>query len=119
MKPRKYHEIRLSRAGNEIWEFIKKQKIYEIAIISIGTIINGGSVVYKYYDILSALSYEFGVLIIMFVSLFLWKSLRSVPERIYDELQDTIDSQREIIKSLEEQRGSKLAVTFKKGEEPN
>jgi hypothetical protein len=54
----------------------------------------------------------------MCVFLFLWKSLRVVPEHIYNEQQDTIDSQREIIKSLEEQRRPKLEVTFKQGVRP-
>lgn len=118
MEPRKYHNIRRSRAGNEIWEFVKKQKIYEIAIISIGTIVNGGSVVYKYYDILMALLYEIGALIIMVGVLFLWKSLKTVPERIYEEQQETINSQQENIESLKEQQRPKLKVTFKQGVRP-
>jgi hypothetical protein len=54
----------------------------------------------------------------MCVFLFLWKSLRVVPERIYNEQQDVIDSQRETIKSLEEERCPKLEVTFEKGNKP-
>ncbi|MBR35236.1 MAG: hypothetical protein CMH78_07200 [Nitrospinae bacterium] len=92
MEPRKYHNIRLSRAGKETWKFIKEQKIYEIPIISIGTFVNGGSVFYEYNNILTAISYEFAGLLIMVVLLFLWKSLRVVPECIYNEQQDTIDS---------------------------
>jgi len=118
MEPRKYHNIRLSRAGNETWKFIKEQKIYEIIIISIGTLINGGSVVYKYNDILMALSYEFEGLLIMLVLLFFWKSLRVVPERIYNEQQDTIDSLRKTIESLEGQQLTRLEVTFEKGVRP-
>ncbi len=102
MEPRKYHNIRRSRAGNEIWEFVKKQKIYEIAIISIGTIVNC-IVANKYYDILTALSYEVVALFIICLLLFLWKSLRTVPERIYEEQQETINSQQENIESLKEQ----------------
>ena len=118
MESRKYHNIRRSRAGNEIWEFVKKQKIYEIAIISIGTIVNGGSVVYKYYDILMALLYEIGVLIITFGFLFLWKSLRTVPERIYEEEQKNIELLEKENLSLKEQLRPKLEVTFKQGVRP-
>ncbi len=107
MEPRKYHKIRLSRAGNEIWEFVKKQKIYEIAIISIGTIVNC-IVANKYYDILVALLYEVIALFIICFLLFLWKSLLVVPELIYNEQQDIIDSQQETIKSLKEECRPKL-----------
>ncbi len=100
MEPRKYHNIRLSRAGKETWKFIKEQKIYVIPIISIVTFVNGGSVFYEYNDILMALSYEFAGLFIMFVLLFLWKSLRVEPERIYNEQQGTIASQQKTIDSL-------------------
>ncbi len=117
MEPRKYHKIRLSRAGNEIWEFVKKQKIYEIPIISVATIVNC-IVANKYYDILVALLYEFVALFIMCVFLFLWKSMRVVPERIYNEQQDVIDSQLETIESLKEQLRPKLEVTFKQGIRP-
>ena len=117
MEPRKYHKIRCSRAGNEIWEFVKKQKIYDIAIISIATIVNC-IVANKYYDILVALLYEIGVLIITFGFLFLWKSLKTVPERIYEEQQETINSQQENIESLKEQLRPKLEVTFKQGIRP-
>jgi hypothetical protein len=117
MESRKYHKIRLSRAGNDTWKFLKEQKALEIPIISIATIVNC-IVANKYYDILAALLYEFVALLIMCVFLFLWKSLRVVPEHIYNEQQDIIDSQREIIKSLEEQRRPKLEVTFKQGVRP-
>jgi len=52
-------------------------------------------VFYEYNDILTAISYEFAGLLIMVVLLFLWKSLRVVPECIYNEQQDTIDSLKE------------------------
>ncbi len=107
MEPRKYHKIRLSRAGNDIWKFIKEQKALKIPIISVATIANC-IVANKYYDILVALLYEFIALFVICVFLFLWKSLRVVPERIYNEQQDIIDSQQETIKSLKEECRPKL-----------
>lgn len=90
MESRKYHKIRLSRAWNETWKFLKGQKALEIPIISIATIINC-IVANKYYDILLALLYEFAALFIMCVFLFLWKSLRTVPACIYEEKQKDIE----------------------------
>ncbi len=48
----------------------------------------------KYYDVLTALIYECGGLVIIFGVLFLWKSLRVVPERIYNKQQDIIKKDR-------------------------
>ena len=44
----------------------------------------------KYYDVLTALIYECGGLVIILGILFLWKSLRVVPERIYNKQQEII-----------------------------
>ncbi len=104
MEPRKYHKIRLSRAGNDTWKFIKEQKALEIPIISVATFVN----CFLYYDILVALLYEVIALFIICFLLFLWKSLLVVPELIYNEQQDIIDSQRETIKSLKEECRPKL-----------
>ena len=103
MEPRKYHKIRLSRAGNDTWKFIKEQKALELSIISIATIVNC-IVANKYYDILVALLYEVITLFIICLLLFLWKSLRIVPERIYNEQQDIINSKQKTIESLEERQ---------------
>jgi hypothetical protein len=48
----------------------------------------------KYYDVFTALIYESGGLVIILVTLFLWKSLRVVPERIYNKQQDIIKKDR-------------------------
>lgn len=117
MEPRKYHNIRLSRAWNETWKFVKEKKIYEIPFIIIATIAHI-VVSKKYYDILIALGYETVGLLIMFLLLFLWKSLRVVPKRIYKEQQGIIDSQQKTIESLEGQQRHKLEVNFKQGEHP-
>jgi hypothetical protein len=111
MESRKYHKIRLSRAGNDTWKFLKEQKALEIPIISVATIVNC-IVANKYYDILVALLYEFVALFIMCVFLFLWKSMRSVPERIYEEQQETINSKQKTIESLEERQKPKLIIEF-------
>ena len=113
MEPRKYHNIRLSRAGNDTWKFIKEQKALELPIISIATIVNC-IVANKYYDILAALLYEVIALFIICLLLFLWKSLRVVPERIYNEQQDIINSKQKTIESLEEQQKPKLQIDFDK-----
>ena len=44
----------------------------------------------KYYDVLTALIYECGGLVIILGILFLWESLRVVPERIYNKQQEII-----------------------------
>ncbi|MGR3173585.1 MAG: hypothetical protein ACUZ8N_03205 [Candidatus Scalindua sp.] len=44
----------------------------------------------KYYDVLTALIYECGGVVIILGILFLWKSLRVVPERIYNKQQEII-----------------------------
>ncbi|MFQ5962770.1 MAG: hypothetical protein ACE5KZ_00620 [Candidatus Scalinduaceae bacterium] len=112
MESRKYHKIRLLRTKNEIWEFFKEKKLYEIATIIIGTIINGILVANKNYNILMSLLYEFIGVIIMFGVLFLWKSLRLVPEDIYEEQQDIINSKQQTIEFLEEQQKPKLRIDF-------
>jgi len=54
----------------------------------------------KYYQLLKAIEVEFAGLLIMFVLLFFWKALRTVPERIYEEQQEIINFQQENIESL-------------------
>ncbi len=91
MKSSKYHKIRLSRARSDTWGFLEKHKVLEVSIISIATIINS-IVAIKYYDILVALLYEIVVLLIICLLLFFWKSLRTVPERIYEEQEEAIEA---------------------------
>ena len=91
MESSKYHKIRLSRARSDTWDFLKEHKALEVSIISMATIINS-IVAIKYYDILVALLYEVVALLIICSLLFFWKSLRTVPERIYEEQQEAIES---------------------------
>jgi hypothetical protein len=111
MEPSKYHNIRRSRAGKETWKFIKEQKALEIPIISVATIVNC-IVANKYYDILMALSYEVGALFIICLVLFLWKSLRVVPECIYEEKETIIKTRDKTIELLKERQSPKLIMEF-------
>ncbi len=111
MEPSKYHNIRRSRAGKETWKFIKEQKALEIPIISVATIVNC-IVANKHYDILMALSYEVGALFIICLVLFLWKSLRVVPECIYEEKETIIKTRDKTIELLKERQSPKLIMEF-------
>ena len=111
MESRKYHKIRVSRAWNDTWKFIKEQKALEIPIISVATIVNC-IVANKYYDILMALSYEVVALFIICLFLFLWKSLRVVPECIYEEKETDIKTKDKTIELLKERQSPKLIMEF-------
>ena len=89
MKSSKYHKIRLSEAWKVYRKFLRDHILLEFLFIGTATITNI-VVSNKYYDVLTALIYECGGLVIIFGILFLWKSLRVVPERIYNKQQDII-----------------------------
>ena len=89
MKPSEYHKIRLSEAWKVYRKFLRDHIMLEFLFIGTVTITNI-VVSNKYYDVLTALIYECGGLVIIFGVLFLWKSLRVVPERIYKKQQDII-----------------------------
>lgn len=114
MEPRKYHNIRLSRAKSEFWKFLKEKWKWEAPILIVGTVVN-----YNFNNInWWALCYEIWGVLFLTCVMFLWKSLRVVPECIYNEQQGIIDSQWETIDSLEEQQRPKLEVTFEQGVHP-
>ncbi len=89
MKSSKYHKIRLSEAWKVYREFLRDHIMLECLFIGITTITNI-VVSHRYYDVLTALIYECGGLAVIFGVLFLWHSLRVVPERIYNKQQDII-----------------------------
>ncbi len=111
MQDRKYHKIRLSEARKDYIKLLKDHLPMEILSIGIPTIPNIilGKI---YYTITNALLYEIGFLVIVFGVLFLWKSLRVVPERIYNKQQDIIKSKQKTINLLEEQQKPKLEIRF-------
>jgi hypothetical protein len=99
MKTSKYHKIRLLRAWNDTKTFLYKKTVLNVvtAIIICCMTIANFTIGAKYYQFLKALEGEFAVLLIMFALLFFWKSLRIVPERIYNEQQDTIDDSVDLL----------------------
>jgi energy-coupling factor transporter transmembrane protein EcfT len=106
MKASKYHKIRLLRAWNDTKTFLYKKTVttFVTAIIIFCMTIANFTIGAKYYQLLKAIEVEFAGLLIMFVLLFFWKSLRTVPERIYEEQQEIINFQQENIESLEERQ---------------
>ncbi len=111
MQDRKYHKIRLSAAKKDYIKLLKDHLPMEILSIGIPTIPNIilGKI---YYTITSALLYEFGFLVIVFGGLFFWKSLRIIPERIYNKQQDIISTKQKTIEFLEERQKPKLEIGF-------
>lgn len=93
MKSSEYHKIRLSEAWRVYRKFLRDHILLEFIFIGTVTITNI-VVSNRYYDVLTALIYECGGLVIIFGVLFLWKSLRVVPERIYNKQQDIIKKDR-------------------------
>jgi hypothetical protein len=114
MEPRKYHKIRTSRAKSEFWGYLKEKWKWEVPIFIIGTSAN-----YNFNHInWRALYCEIlGVLFFICV-MFLWKSLRIVPERIYEEKQKDIELLEKENLSLKEQLRPKLEVTFDPSDHP-
>jgi hypothetical protein len=106
MENEQYHSIRLGRAWKEYIKLLRSHIMFEFVFIGAGTIANI-FVATKYLKILTALSYEFVFLFIVFAVSFLWKSLRVVPEAIYKEQQDIINSKQKTIELLEEQQTPK------------
>lgn len=104
MESRKHHKIRLSRAWKETKTFLYKKKVLNVvtAIIICCMTITNFTIGAKYYQLLKAIEVEFAGLLIMFVLLFLWKSLRIVPERIYKEQKAIIKTKEETIELLKE-----------------
>jgi len=104
MQRKKYHKLRTSRAISEFWGYLKEKWKWEVPLFVIGTSINYN---FNHINWLALYCEIVGVLFFLYV-MFFWKSLRVVPERIYNEQQDIIDSQRETIKSLKEECRPKL-----------
>ncbi len=108
MENKKYHKIRTSRAKSEFCVYLKEKWIWQLPIFIIGTGAN-----YNFNHInWRALLYEFVGVLIMFGVMFLWKSLKLVPENIYKEQQDIIISKQKTIESLEEKQKAKLIIEF-------
>ncbi|MBO1225086.1 MAG: hypothetical protein JYX80_11725 [Candidatus Scalindua sediminis] len=108
MEPRKYHEIRTSRAKSEFWGYLKEKWKWEVPIFIIGTIAN-----YNFNHInWWALYCEFSGVLILICVMFLWKSLRVVPECIYEEKETDIKTKDKTIELLEERQRAKLIMEF-------
>ncbi len=116
MEPKKYHNIRLLKTWEECIKFLKDHIVLEFIFIGITTIASI-CVTSVYQEILNALLYEFVFLVLAFGVLFFWKSLRIVPERIYEKDQKTIELLEKEKLFLKEQLRPKLSVIFKQGEQ--
>lgn len=111
MEIEKYHNIRLLKAWEDYKKLLRSHIVLEFICIGIGTIANI-FVGAKYGKVLSLLLYEFAFLLIVFAGLFLWKSLRVTPERIYNKQEDIIADKQKKIDLLEERQKPKLEICF-------